>query len=169
MNNNLYKKLLLISIFSVSSISQELDPAFLASLPEEVAKDLVDGISVKKSQEETQYRRPSSFIEKPDPTSDRYGAQVFSMMQSTLMPINEPNFDGSYILDFGDQLELQLIGQQSSTSQYSIRRDGSINITDIGKVFVSGLSLNQAVELIKSKVNQSFIGVIKHIDKINYN
>tara|TARA_X000000368_G_scaffold373458_1_gene324474 strand:- start:1309 stop:3042 length:1734 start_codon:yes stop_codon:yes gene_type:complete len=167
MNNNLYKKLLLMSIFSVSSISQELDPAFLASLPEEVAKDLVDGISVKKSQEETQYRRPSSFIEKPDPTSDRYGAQVFSMMQSTLMPINEPNFDGSYILDFGDQLELQLIGQQSSTSQYSIRRDGSINITDIGKVFVSGLSLNQAVELIKSKVNQSFIGVSAYLTLVN--
>ena len=32
-------------------------------------------------------------------------------MQSSLMPINEPNFDGGYILDFGDVLELQLIGK----------------------------------------------------------
>ena len=35
-------------------------------------------------------------------------------MQSTLMPINEPNYDSSYVLDFGDELELQLVGEKSS-------------------------------------------------------
>ena len=167
MKNNLYINLLLISIFSTFISSQDFDPAFLASLPEDVAKDLMNNVSKKDALEETQYRRPSTFIEKPEPTSKRYGAKVFSMMQTTLMPINEPNFDGSYILDFGDQLELQLIGQQSSTDQYSIRRDGSINIDEIGKVFLSGLTLDEAVELVKSKVNESFIGVSAFLTLIN--
>ena len=40
-----------------------------------------------------------------------FGKKFFDTIQSTFMPINEPNFDGSYILDFGDVLEIQFIGQ----------------------------------------------------------
>ena len=69
------------------------------------------------------------------------------------MPINEPNFDGSYILDFGDVLEIQIIGQRTDLSRpkkIPISRDGSINIPDVGKIFVSGLSLESANTLIKN-------------------
>ena len=75
------------------------------------------------------------------------------------MPINEPNFDSSYILDFGDELDLQLVGQKSSITKLAVKRDGSINIEDIGKLNVAGLSLNKAIDLIENKINQSFIGV----------
>ena len=54
-------------------------------------------------------------------------------MQTSFMPINEPNFDSSYVLDFGDTLEIQLVGQQNSIDELSIKRDGSINISEIGK------------------------------------
>ena len=147
------------NLVNAQQIPPGLDSSFLQSLPENVQQDLLNRINNQSDLEQTQYRRPSTFIEKPDPTSDRFGAQVFSMMQSTLMPINEPNFDGSYILDFGDELELQLIGQESSTSKLPIGRDGSINIEDIGKIFLAGLSLNDATELIKIKIEQTFIGV----------
>lgn len=147
------------NLVNAQQIPPGLDSSFLQSLPENVQQDLLNRINNQSDLEQTQYRRPSTFIEKPDPTSDRFGAQVFSMMQSTLMPINEPNFDGSYILDFGDELELQLIGQESSTSKLPIGRDGSINIEDIGKIFLAGLSLNEATELIKIKIEQTFIGV----------
>jgi protein involved in polysaccharide export with SLBB domain len=161
------KKLLLISIFTVCVNAQDFDPAFLDSLPEDIAQDLLDNSKKIDAREEIQYRRPSTFIEKPEPTSNRFGAKVFSMMQTTLMPINEPNFDGSYILDFGDKLELQLIGQQSSTNTIIIRRDGSVNIKDIGKVYLAGLSLDEAADLIKSMIDNSFIGVSAYITLIN--
>ena len=32
------------------------------------------------------------------------GSNIFDMMQSSFMPINEPNFDSSYVLDFGDTI-----------------------------------------------------------------
>ena len=159
MKYKLYTTLLLASLIPSFVFSQQLDESFLKSLPPEVASDLLERSENRNALEETQYRRPSTFIEKPEIESDRFGAQIFSMMQSSLMPLNEPNFDGSYILDFGDELELQLIGQKSSLDKLLIKRDGSININDIGKLNVAGLSLEEAAKLIKTKISQLYIGV----------
>ena len=168
MKHLFFLSLLFLALSPSILYSQEFDEAFIKSLPKDVAADLMDKADEKKIDEEVQYRRPSTFIKKPDPDEEslRFGAKVFSMMQTTLMPLNEPNFDSSYVLDFGDQLELQLIGQKSKTTQFAIKRDGSINIDDIGKVYISGLSLRDATDLIKSKIKQTFIGVEAYISHI---
>ena len=162
-----YKSLLFFSLFPVLGFAQDFDQAFLASLPNDVRSDLIKRSEEKNISEAPQYRRSSTFVQKPNVNSKRFGAKVFSLMQTTMMPINEPNFDDSYFLDFGDQLQLQLIGQESSISKLNIQRDGSINIEDIGKIFISGLSLKDATALIKSKINESFIGVDAFVTLIN--
>ena len=168
MNKSLIKSLVLLIFLPVITFAQDFDESFLKSLPEDIKTDLLNQASEKESLEETQYRRPSTFILKPDPSSiNRFGADIFSMMQTTLMPSNEPNFDGKYILDYGDVLELQLVGQKSSTSTLIIKRDGSVNIEDIGKIFLSGLSLDKAVDLINSKVQLSYIGVDAYVTLVN--
>jgi len=154
---------LFIFSISINISSQEFDESFLQSLPDDIASDLIKRSETRDSLEKTQYRRPSTFIEKPDPTSNRFGANIFSMMQSSLMPINEPNFDSSYVLDFGDELDIQLIGQKSSITKLVIKRDGSINIQDIGKLYIAGLSLDEAANIIKKRVSQSFIGVEAYV------
>ena len=98
---------------------------------------------------------------------NRFGDNIFDTMQSSFMPINEPNLDSSYVLDFGDTLELQLIGQKNSIDSLSVRRDGSINIPEIGKLFVSGLSLDDVNKLIKAKISSAFIGVEAFISLVN--
>ena len=75
------------------------------------------------------------------------------------MPINEPNMDASYVLDFGDAITLQLVGQQQSIDELQIQRDGSINLPNLGKVQLSGLSLEEASKLIKAKIESAYIGV----------
>ena len=42
-------------------------------------------------------------------------------MQTTLMPFNEPNFDGEYVLDYGDVLEIQLVGQKAILIHYQLK------------------------------------------------
>jgi protein involved in polysaccharide export with SLBB domain len=96
-----------------------------------------------------------------------FGSDFFSTYQSTYMPINEPNLSPSYILDSGDVLEVQLVGQKSFTQQLKIKRDGSINLEDIGKIKLAGLSLDDASSLIKNKVNSSFIGTSAFISLSN--
>ena len=149
-----------ISLLLFVSISaQELDPAFLASLPEEVRDDLLAQAEMKNVMESEQYRRPTTFIEKPAADSSRFGINIFSMMQTTLMPINEPNFDSNYVLDIGDVLQLQLVGQKSLIIDLTIKRDGSISVPEIGKIIIAGLSLGEAIDLVRKKIEISYIGV----------
>ena len=163
------KKILLSALFLTTAIvySQELDEAYLSSLPESVREDVLDKISDRETKDTPIYRRPSSMINKPDKDSARFGANIFDMMQTSFMPINEPNFDSSYVLDFGDTLEIQLIGQKNSIDELSIKRDGSINIPDIGKIFVAGLSLDVVNSLIKSKITSSYIGIEAFVSLVN--
>ena len=159
MRNLLITSFIFFFIFPINIQSQEFDQSFMDSLPEDIKQDLINRNQQKDELNEVQYRRPSSFIVKPEVTSKRYGSRIFSMMQSTLMPLNEPNFDSGYILDFGDVLEIQMIGQKSSTTKSAIRRDGSINIDEIGKIGIAGMRLDVATDLIKAKIDSKFIGV----------
>ncbi len=145
-----------------SSIDEsQLSEEYLESLPIGVRKDLLEKIQAQKETEKPTYRRASTMLdklEKEELKTGIFGEDIFDMMQSTFMPINEPNIDSSYILDFGDIIELQLVGQKDSIDTYEIKRDGSINIPEIGKLFLSGLSLNDAGSLIKTKIQNAFIG-----------
>ena len=163
------KKIFLSTLFllSTTSYSQELDEAYLESLPENVRADVLDKIADREVQDSPVYRRPSSMIKKPLDDSKRFGAKIFNMMQTSFMPINEPNFDSSYVLDFGDTLEIQLVGQQNSIEELSIKRDGSINISEIGKVSVAGLTLESASSLIKNKISNAYIGIEAFVTLVN--
>lgn len=86
-----------------------------------------------------------------------FGANFFSTFQTSFMPINEPNPDSSYTLDTGDVLNIQLVGQKDFVDQFYINRDGSINFPDIGKINVAGLTLKDASDLIKLKVDAAYI------------
>ena len=152
---------------SFSLFAQDFSPEFLDSLPAEVREEILNSAQKKESLESTQYRRPSTFIQKPDVSSARFGNEYFSMMQSTLMPINEPNLDPNYILGFGDVLQLQLVGQKNEIIEVSLLRDGSITLPNIGKVFLSGLSLQEATKIIKTKFEISFIGVDVFVTLLN--
>ena len=87
-----------------------------------------------------------------------YGSDFFNTFQTSFMPINEPNPDSGYTLDIGDILQIQLVGQNDYIEDFPVNSDGSVSLPDIGKITIAGLSLNDASQLIKSKVNAAFIG-----------
>ena len=166
-----------ILIFSNFSFSQDsnFDQAFLESLPDEVREDILQEVKSKKDSESSQkYKRsPSSklskslmvkkwnqFLEEQEQETEyeRFGINFFKTLQTSFMPINEPNFDPTYLVDYGDILEIQLLGPDSKIEEIDIKRDGSINIKNIGKIFIGGLSLKKAETLILQKVKDSMIG-----------
>lgn len=97
----------------------------------------------------------------------RFGSDFFRTYQSTYMPINEPNLSPSYILDFGDVIEIQLVGRQNSIEQYDLKRDGSISLPDIGNIKIAGLSLSEASSIIRAKIDASYSGTKAYITLIN--
>ena len=162
------KKLLLITVFlSPFLISQEFDKKFLETLPDDVRNSVEQKVTAQADAEKPVYRRASSMLDKPINKSNVFGSNFFDTMQSSFMPTNEPNFDSSYVLDFGDILEIQLIGQRELKEEFSIKRDGSINVANIGSISLSGLSIDQASSLIKSKVESIYIGTDAYISLVN--
>jgi len=87
-----------------------------------------------------------------------YGSDFFNTFQTTFMPTNEPNPDSGYILDVGDILKIQLVGQKNYVQFFPVGGDGSVSLPDIGKIIVAGLTIDNSSKLIKSQVNLSFIG-----------
>ena len=134
------KKLLFLSylLIPLLIISQDLDEAYLESLPEDVRNDVLEEMKNREKEESPVYRRPSTMIEKQQALAERlaiaralldelsqdidetdiekiekpkkrFGTSIFNLMQSSFMPINEPNFDGSYILEFGYLEEIVVV------------------------------------------------------------
>ena len=64
-------------------------------------------------------------------------------------------------------MEIQLTGQQDYTQEFALQRDGSIKIKEIGELHIAGMSLGEASEMIKAKVNSSFIGTDAYISLSN--
>lgn len=150
--------LFFLLLFSVIVSSQDFDKAYLDSLPPEVRDALAAQAEMKEELSKPVYNRQSTSIDKKK-VSIRFGDNFFKSIQTTFMPINEPNMDASYVLDFGDAITLQLVGQQQSIDELQIQRDGSINLPNLGKVQLSGLSLEEASKLIKAKIESAYIGV----------
>tara|TARA_B110000305_G_scaffold237760_1_gene301759 strand:+ start:940 stop:2760 length:1821 start_codon:yes stop_codon:yes gene_type:complete len=180
--------LVIILLSSQLIFAQELDETFLKALPDDLRKDVLeraDGqdentdakyspylYSSKLEQEEDLERLKDRLendlreLEKRLNSDDEllindlelFGSSFFNTFQTSFMPINEPNPDSSYSLDIGDIINIQLIGQKTYVEDFPINKDGSINLPDIGQVFLAGLNLDQVSNLINSKVNQAFIG-----------
>ena len=164
-------------------VGQELDEAYLDSLPIDVKDDVLSTIDAKSELDKPIYRKASTMIDKKDNKNTNYskvedpeiddkkneifGKNFFDVMQTSFMPTNEPNFDGQYILDYGDVLEIQLVGQEDDSYEIDIKRDGSINLPDIGKITLAGLTLSEASKLIKVKINNVYIGTEAYITLIN--
>jgi polysaccharide export outer membrane protein len=87
-----------------------------------------------------------------------FGSDFFNTFQTSFMPINEPNPDADYFLDTGDVLNIQIVGKKKKVNDYLVDGSGSISLEDIGKLTIAGMSLGEASNLIKSKINSTYIG-----------
>lgn len=179
--------LLVLPIFFIEA--QQLDEAYLDSLPDDIKDDLIERADEKGESSKENYRASlySSRVTETEELIDLkarleadleelerrlksdedlviskdlelFGSNFFDSFQTSFMPINEPNPDSSYTLDNGDVLNIQLIGQQDFIETFPIKGDGSINIPEIGKITLAGLTLNEASLVIKSKVENVFLG-----------
>jgi len=170
--NYLYKIILFIPLIFLVNLSysqDSFDKKFLEGLPAEIRDDVL--VELEKEQptdgDSALKRRPISAIKLEESKSERFGISFFNSVQSTFMPINDPNIDGNYILDFGDAIELHYTGVINQSSKIQISRDGSINLPKIGPILIAGLSLQQASDFIKNKIKSSLTGVEGHVSLSN--
>ena len=91
--------------------------------------------------------------------NNRFGMSVFRNRVSTFSPIDNLPVPDDYKLGAGDQLIIKLLGTENIQLSPTISRDGSIFINQIGDIVLSGLLFDDAVNLIKERIESALIGV----------
>lgn len=178
--------ILAVELLSFSLHSQELNKQFLESLPEDIREDLMNESLDSNKEKESKYNPDTRIKNLESSLADaesalerirndldrnkvtgrdadgadlkRFGSKFFGSYQSTYLPVNLPNFLSEYVLDYGDGLNIQVIGTDDKDFEVSISRDGSISLQGIGKIFVGKTSFQDASNTIKQTIAKKIIG-----------
>lgn len=89
----------------------------------------------------------------------RYGRTLFSREVSTFAPTDDAPVSESYRLGVGDQIVVQLFGKENELLNLQIGRSGDISFPKLGSINLSGLTFDDARDLIKVRIEQQLIGV----------
>lgn len=147
-------------------MAQAIDADFINSLPDSIKQDVLSQVnrSSNLASGQNDNKNYTSFDSKidvkdvsPQDGLKVFGSDFFRGFPSTFMPINDPSASSNYILDVDDILHIQMIGDRSNQFDIKIDRSGNINLPDIGKIQVAGMTLNQAIDYIDFKISSSFV------------
>ncbi len=89
----------------------------------------------------------------------RFGRTLFSRDVSTFAPTDDAPVSESYRLGVGDQLIVQLFGKENEQLNLQIGRSGDVSFPKLGSITLSGLTFEDARDLINTRVEQQLIGV----------
>jgi polysaccharide biosynthesis/export protein len=100
-----------------------------------------------------------SFIEKTGEEIKQFGYNLFSQVPLTFAPISDVPVPSGYVIGPGDNINILFFGKISEDFQGAVNRMGNLNISQLGPVPVSGLTIAELKENINKRVANQMIGV----------
>jgi protein involved in polysaccharide export with SLBB domain len=92
----------------------------------------------------------------PQPFNRRiFGAELFTELSTTFEPNLRIATPGSYIVGPDDELIINVYGYSEKTYRQRVNAEGNIYIENVGPIFVSGLSVEEAEKRIKSRLGST--------------
>jgi polysaccharide biosynthesis/export protein len=88
-----------------------------------------------------------------------FGYELFNQKVPNFAPVTNVPLPADYVMGPGDQLEVQLYGNQNRTLRLVVGRDGRISFPELGPINVGGHTFNGVKANIESRVAQRMIGV----------
>lgn len=88
-----------------------------------------------------------------------FGYELFEGKPSTFAPVTEIPVPTNYTMGPGDELKVQLWGNENRQLSLIVSRDGTIEMPERGPVNVAGMSFQQTREEISRLVSEQYIGV----------
>jgi len=88
-----------------------------------------------------------------------FGYDLFDRAPSSFAPVTNVPVPADYIVGSGDELLVQLYGNQNRSLTLNVGRDGRINFPEIGPISVGGQRFNSVKESIEATVARQMIGV----------
>lgn len=167
--------LFLVTLFSSGLLFGEITPSqeeFIKGLP----ADQQAGIKIKINESNNlneelseTFKNKTTIVERPvkgeisEKEKERsrnliYGYDLFSSSPTTFASSDHIPVPSEYILGSGDELKINFYGSRTNKANSFVSRTGEVSVPLIGPVYVLGLSLDKAKELIKQRVKDAIIG-----------
>jgi polysaccharide biosynthesis/export protein len=88
-----------------------------------------------------------------------FGYDLFDRAPSTFAPVTNVPVPSDYVVGAGDELEIQLFGNQNRMLTLVVGRDGIVNFPGLGPINVGGQRFSSVKASIESRVERQMIGV----------
>jgi polysaccharide export outer membrane protein len=88
-----------------------------------------------------------------------FGYDLFEAASPNFMPLTDVPVPADYIVGSGDQLSIQLYGNDSRSLILGVSRDGTIDFPQLGPIHVAGMRFTSAKDAIESRVARQMTGV----------
>lgn len=85
-----------------------------------------------------------------------YGHQIFENSDLSVYQSDNIGVPDSYILSTGDKIIVSIFGTSQADFEFEVNKAGYINTANVGKIFVKGLSISNARELIRKRFAQRY-------------
>jgi len=124
-------------------------PASKTEKPIQVVEAVVEKpiVSVKEVQSDILAKSIDTAV--PLPPSDIYGHKIFRDNSIEVYRVSkDANPPESYVLAAGDKINIVIFGKSQADLQYEVNVAGFIQPTNMPKIFLSGLTLKQAKDLL---------------------
>jgi len=96
-----------------------------------------------------------------------FGSELFTTKNLSFEPNQNMPTSPNYILGPGDQLELVLYGIQQFNHTGFISKNGTINIPNVGDIFVSGLTFEAAKSKLKKQISTIYSTLSSNSSKLS--
>ena len=88
-----------------------------------------------------------------------YGYELFQEAEGGFTPVTDVPVPAEYIVGAGDQLRVQLYGNQNRSFSLTVGRDGRVSFPQLGPISVGGQRFSEVKASIESRVSRQMIGV----------
>lgn len=88
-----------------------------------------------------------------------FGKNIFNQKNLTFSPEMNIPTPANYKLGAGDEVVIDIWGASQTSIRKTITPDGTINIENLGPIFLSGMTVNQANDFVKRKLSSLYSGV----------
>lgn len=99
-------------------------------------------------------RANGAIYKKPRP----FGYELFSGVPNTFAPATDIPVPGDYVIGPGDNIRVQLFGNQNETFTLLVSRDGTVNFPKLGPISTNGLRFDELQTLLEGRVSKEMIG-----------
>ena len=157
-----------ISLFSVFSITQSIDPSLLTELSSEqirAAQEVLETQNTLQPESEALPEIEESLVRKEEEEiidnsgPSKYGYDFFSSMPTSLSAVGDLPLPNDYKISLKDQFKVILSGSRDQIFNLNVNLDGTILFPELGSVYVAGLTFEEVKEKLSNMINQSYIGV----------